>query len=241
MKRHSTVIAATLGALLVILLTLEIQLLVPSFANPSPGPDLPTTPDPNEPLIRIISPEPGKLYNAKNVSYSITIEKPTSWIVNHTGYLNSVGYVLDGETNVTIPDTNDPDSISISVEEPGKLVFTQKPGFVDLNAGDQITIEGNLSGLAEGNHTIQVWVSSTSVYHPADTPQNFYGWWKAVAEVPLATSSGVVHFSVTNKAIDSENTPAIFASASITSLSMAVIGIGLFVHTKKRQRKADPI
>ena len=53
---------------------------------------------------------------------------------------------------MTIPDTNDPDSVSISVEEPGKLVFTQKPGFVDLNAGDQITIEGNLSGLAEGNH-----------------------------------------------------------------------------------------
>ena len=138
--------------LLVILLTAEIQLLVPSFANPSPGPDLPTTPDASEPLIRIISPEPGKLYNEKNVPYSITIEKPTSWIENHTGYLNSVGYVLDGETNVTIPDTNDPDSVSISVEEPGKLVFTQKPGFVDLNAGDQITIEGNLSGLAEGNH-----------------------------------------------------------------------------------------
>jgi hypothetical protein len=225
--------------LLVILLTVEIQLLVPSFANPSPGPDLPTTPDPNEPLIRIISPEPGKLYNAKNVSYSITIEKPTSWIVNHTGYLNSVGYVLDGETNVTIPDTNDPDSISISVEEPGKLVFTQKPGFVDLNAGDQITIEGNLSGLAEGNHTIHIWVSSTIVYHPADTPQNFYGWWKAVAEVPLATSSGVVHFSVTNKAIYPENNPAIFAAASITSLSMAVIGIGLFVYVNKRKRKVE--
>ena len=225
--------------LLVILLTAEIQLLVPSFANPSPGPDLPTTPDASEPLIRIISPEPGKLYNEKNVPYSITIEKPTSWIENHTGYLNSVGYVLDGETNVTIPDTNDPDSVSISVEEPGKLVFTQKPGFVDLNAGDQITIEGNLPGLAEGNHTIQVWISSTSVYHPADTPQNFYGWWKAVAEVPLATSSGVVHFSVTNKAMDPENTPAIFAAASITSLSMAVIGIGLLVYVKKHKRKAE--
>ena len=225
--------------LLVILLTAEIQLLVPSFANPSPGPDLPTTPDASEPLIRIISPEPGKLYNERNVPYSITIEKPTSWIENHTGYLNSVGYVLDGETNVTISGTNDPDSISISVEEPGKLVFTQKPGFVDLNAGDQITIEGNLSGLAEGNHTIQVWISSTSVYHPADTPQNFYGWWKAVAEVPLATSSGVVHFSVTNKAIDPENTPAIFAAASIKSLSTAVIGIGLLVYVKKHKRKAE--
>ena len=213
--------------------------MVPSFANPSPGPDLPTTPDASEPLIRIISPEPGKLYNERNVPYSITIEKPTSWIENHTGYLNSVGYVLDGETNVTISGTNDPDSISISVEEPGKLVFTQKPGFVDLNAGDQITIEGNLPGLAEGNHTIQVWISSTSVYHPADTPQNFYGWWKAVAEVPLATSSGVVHFSVANKAIDPENIPAIFAAASITSLSMAVIGIGLLVYVKKHKRKAE--
>ena len=235
MTGHSIVRSVTLGALLVILLTVEIRILAPSFANPSPGPDLPTTPDESEPLIRITSPEPGKLYNAKNVPYQITIEKPTSWIENHTGYLNSVGYVLDGETNVTIPNTKDPDSVSYTLEEPGKLVFTQKPGFVDLNIGDKITIEGNLSGLAEGNHTIQVWVGSTSVYHPADTPQNFYGWWKAVAEAPLATSSDVVHFSVTNKALILENNSAMLAAASVASLSMALSGIGLFVYLKKRR------
>jgi len=101
--------------------------LVPSFANPSPGPDLPTTPDASEPLIRIISPEPGKLYNAKNVPYLITIEKPTSWIENHKGYLNSVGYMLDGETNVTMPDSNDPDSISSDVErKETKMPFSAK-------------------------------------------------------------------------------------------------------------------
>ena len=236
---NSTARSATLGALAVVFLIVGIQLLAPSFANPSPGPDLPTTPDTSEPLIRIVSPEARKLFNAKNVPYQIIIEKPISWIENSTGYLNSVGYVLDGEINVTIPDTNDPDSISISVEEPGKLVFTQKPGFVDLNAGDKITIEGNLSGLLEGNHTIQVWVGSTSVYHPADTPQNFYGWWKAVAEVPMATSSGVVHFSVTNKAISLENNPSMLAAATAKTLSLIAIGIGWFIYyVKKRNREA---
>ena len=238
MKGHSKVRITASAALLVILLTLWTHFLAPSFANPSPGPDLLTTPDASEPLIRITSPESGRLYSVENVPYQVTIEKPTSWTENHTGYLNSVGYVLDGETIVTIPDTNDPDSISYSMEEPGLLVFSQKPGFVDLNAGDKITIEGNLSGLAEGNHTIQVWVSSTSVYHPADTPQNFYGWWKAVAEVPLATSSGIVHFSITSKALVPENNSAMLAAASLASLSMALSGIGLLFYVKKRKLNA---
>ena len=238
MTGYSKVRIAASAALLVILLTLWTNFLAPSFANPSPGPDLLTTPDASEPLIRITSPESGRLYRVEHVPYQITIEKPISWTENHTGYLNSVGYVLDGETNVTIPDTNDPDSVSISVEEPGKLVFTQKPDFVDLNTGDKITIEGNLSGLAEGNHTIQVWVSSTSVYHPADTPQNFYGWCKAVAEVTLATLSDVVHFSVTSKALVPEKYPAMLAAVSVASLSMALSGIGLLFCVKKRKLNA---
>ena len=44
---------------------------------------------------------------------------------------------------------------------------------------------------------------------------------------------------MTNKAIDPENTPAIFAAASIKSLSTAVIGIGLLVYVKKHKRKAE--
>ncbi len=213
----------------------SLQLSELARANPSPGPDLPTTPDTSEPLIKIQSPEPGKLYYAGNVPYSIVIAKPSSWVENLTGYLSSVGYILDGETNVTIPDTSDPASVLISEEEPGKLVFTQKPGFEDLNAGDLITIEGNLSGLAEGGHTIQVWVGSSSVYHPADTPQNFYGWWKAVAEVPMATASGIVHFSVTNEALGPENNPSTLVAASVASKSVVAVGIGLFFHLKKRK------
>src|SRR4030042_549385 len=102
-----------------------------AVANPTSF-NLRETMDTSVPSIRIQAPEPSKVYNVKSVSYSIIIEKPPSWIENGTGYLNAVGCIIDGKENITIADANSP-SVSISVEEPHKLVFTPNPDFIDLH------------------------------------------------------------------------------------------------------------
>jgi hypothetical protein len=212
-----------------------------ALANPTLGPStLPETPDTNMPSINIQAPELNKVYNAKSVPYSITVEKPASWIENGTGYLRSVGYIIDEKTNVTIADIFNA-SISLSVEEPGKLVLTPNADYVDLNSENRsLTVKGNLSGLSEGNHSIQVWVNSISEYHPADVPHDFYGWWAAVAEIPLETLSNVVPFSVTNQVIEPEVEPLpnlLVAAISVTVA--AVVASGALVFSKKSKHEAQ--
>jgi hypothetical protein len=241
MKR--TALALTLTLATMFLVVAGTQFVSVTSANPL-GPSLyPMTPDTNPPSIAIQMPEHNKTYNENTVPYSITVEKPSSWFENNTihGTLRSVGYILDEKENVTIADINNP-SVSMSVEEPSRLVFTPNPDFIDLNSENRtISFRGNLSGLSEGSHTIQVWVNSVSIYHPPDTPQNFYGWWAAVADYPLETLSNIAHFSIANLDAESEPEPkpepfpalsAIFISLTI----VAGVTVGVLVYFKKRQR-----
>lgn len=201
----------TLNLLLALLLSaVAMQFVGIALANPSLPMPYPNKPDTNHPLITIQIPE-----NANNPPYSITIEKPSSWFENNTihGTLRSVGYILDGE-NVTIADN-------------------QKSNLADFQSENPtITLKGHLSELSEGNHTIQVWVNSVSLYHPADTPQNYYGWWTAVAEYPVYTSSSTVHFSIV---LQPEPFPIPYI-ATVSGLSLAIIGIGLVVYFRKHNR-----
>lgn len=219
------------------------QSIAIALANPDlASSTLPETPDMSKPSIKIQTPEPNKVYNAKTLSYSITIEKPVSWLENGTGYLRSVGYTIDERINVTIADISNP-SISMSVNETThQLVFTQNPDYVDLNSKNQsVTLKGNLSGLSEGNHTIQVWVDATSVYHPADTPHNFYGWWATNTEIPVEASSNLVSFSVTNQLLetDAEGFTTAYVAAAF-GLLVAIVTSGFLVYRKKRKREVEP-
>jgi hypothetical protein len=183
-----------------------MQAFEATLANPSLGSyPYSETPDTSPPSIKIQMPEPNKVYDAKTVPYSITIEKPSSWFENDTihGTLRSVGYVLDEKENVTIAD-----------------VFIQTSYLPDFQSETRtISLEGNLSGLSEGNHTIQVWVNSVSIYHPSDTPQNFYGWWAAVADYPIKTSSNTTYFSIINLPTEPASpSPAQTAAPTITAI-----------------------
>jgi len=215
------------------------QAIAMALANPDLAPStLPETPDMSKPSIRILTPEPNKVYDAKTLSYSITIEKPASWIENHTGYIRSIGYTLDGEKKITIADIDNP-SISMSVNETThQLVFTQNPDYVDLNSENQtITLVGKFSELSKGKHTIQIWVNATSVYHPADTPHNFYGWWATNTEIPVEASSNVMSFSVTNQVaeIEAEPFPTLLTIAVSVTVAAAV-AVGVLVYRKKQKR-----
>lgn len=218
MKRRALVLALMLA--LLFLMVVGIRFVDVTLANPvvssSPYPE---TPDTTPPSIEIQIPEPSKVYSAETVPYSITVEKPASWFENGTihGTLRSIGYFLDGKENIVIADCE----------------TSYLPDFQSETR--TISLEGNLSGLSEGSHTIQVWVISESIYHPSDTPQNFYGWWAAVAEYPIETSSSIVHFSIANPIIEPEPFPTILVVGSVATVT--IVGAGLLVYFKKRLAK----
>jgi len=218
MKRRALVLALMLA--LPFLMVVGIRFVDLTLANPTLAPSpYPETPDTTPPSIEIQIPEPSKVYSAETVPYSITVEKPDSWFENGTihGTLRSIGYILDGKENIVIADCQ----------------TSYLPDFQSETR--TISLEGNLSGLSEGSHTIQVWVISESIYHPSDTPQNFYGWWAAVAEYPIETSSSIVHFSIANPIIEPEPFPTILVVGSAATVT--IVGAGLLVYSKKRSTK----
>ena len=221
MKRIGLVL--TLMLALLFLMLAGIQFVNLTRANPTFGSSpYSETPDKSPPSIKIQIPEPNKVYNPKTVPYSITIEKPSSWFENDTihGTLRSVGYILDEKENVTIADIN-------------TSYLPDVQYLIDFQSETRtISLEGNLSGLSEGSHTIQVWVNSVSIYHPSDTPQNFYGWWAAVAEYPIETSSDVTHFSIVNPIIEPELFPKTWII--LATVVFATAGVGLVIYFKKR-------
>ena len=130
-----------------------------TLANPNPL-YYPSTPDRNPPSIKIETPQQNKKYNLTTVPYSITID--TSTFKNNSVHsLLSIGYIIDGRERVTISD--------------------------NPNRKSQIlSLEGNVSGLSEGSHTIQAWVKSVSYYRPSDT--------QTTAEFSLITYSDIAYF-----------------------------------------------
>jgi hypothetical protein len=197
-----------------------IQFVDLALANPTlPPSPYPETPDTTPPSIKIQLPESSKIYNAKTVPYHITVEKPASWFENGTihGTLRSIGYILDGKENITLADCQ----------------TSYLPDFQSETR--TINLEGKLSGLSEGNHTIQVWVNSESNYHPPDTPQNFYGWWAAVAEYPIETSSSIIHFSIANP---TEPFPTLLVGGSVAIVTIVGAGLLVYFHKKKLTKPA---
>jgi len=229
--------AVRLILMFLFLVTIGGQFIVETLAD-SPQSPYPETPDTSQPSIKIDSPNPTNIYNVQNIPYSITIEKPVSWVENFTGHLCSVGYIIDRKENFTIADADD-NPVPKYIYEPNKEFFIPNPDYIDLRSENQsITLVGNLSGLTEGNHTIQFWVNSVTFYHPADTPRTFYGWWTVVAEMPVEALSDTVSFSVTNQEIETEAKPFPTTLAIATSLIIAVVCLSLFVYFKKHKRNA---
>jgi hypothetical protein len=227
MKR--TALALTLISAIMFLAVAGTQFVDVTLANPSlPLSTYPETPDTNPPSITIQMPEHNKTYNGNTVPYSITIEKSSSWFENDTihGTLRSVGYILDGKENVTIADS-------------------QTSFLPDFQSETRtIRLRGNFSGLSEGSHTIQVWVNSVSIYHPSDTPQNFYGWWAAVADYPLDTLSDIVNFSKTNLVVEPEPEPFPTSWVVAATAVIAIVAAAVLVYFKKVKKttgKAEKI
>ena len=121
----------------------------------------PSTPDTNLPKLTVTLPENGTIYNTKDISYSVMVQKPSSWFDygGYNGQLFSVEYYLDSNPKVTIAE-KEFDSVE------------------SLNSKDPITLQDTLTNLSEGSHTFQVFVYGVSYYQDAHTaqgvPSNYY-------------------------------------------------------------------
>ncbi len=170
----------------------------PAMANPTMIPPMPETPDLNEPKVIVKLPERNKTYNANTVAYSISVEKPSSWFDYNPvhGMILTVEYILDGDLRVEIAD---------------------EPPYYERGP---FTYEGMLSGLSEGNHTLEVYVRSDSFYDPPDKPRpQQWPWGKMPPQdYYLDTYSGKVYFTVDttppNVSIRSPNNTA-YSSAEV--------------------------
>ena len=150
-----TALALTLGFLVLAIVGLLVELVV---GNPTAFSYVgPSTPDTSLPEVTIQLPELNKTYNINNVLYSIIVEKPSSWFdydqIN--GQLFSVVYYLDNGGKVTLATLS-------SIEE----YYNKQPS----------NFKGTLSGLSDGNHSLEVYVAAVSYYdpHQAGIPSYYY-------------------------------------------------------------------
>lgn len=144
---------AVMPLVIVIVLIFATMILDINVAKANPTyPPMPPTPDLNQPTITIQTPEQNKIYNVNSVPYSITVKKPSSWFDEYPvhGQILIIDYILDGSQHVEIGDEPD-------YYKQGPFSFT-----------------GTLSGLPEGNHSLEVYVRSDSFYDPSNATQPPY-------------------------------------------------------------------
>jgi hypothetical protein len=121
----------------------------------------PSSPDTSLPKITISLPENGTIFNQIDVSYSIVINKPSTWFDYGpwNGQIFSVAYSLDNNPEITIAEKEfDP--------------------YESVTSKASITLQGTLSGLSNGNHTFQVLLFGVSYYQDSNqmkgVPSNYY-------------------------------------------------------------------
>ena len=174
-------------------------------ANPGPAVSYPENPDMNEPTIDVETPENGKISNVDYITLSFSVQKPLSWtsIYPIHGDLSLISYILDGR-KVDVASG----SLDLDHANSKPLIFTKV-----------------MTGLSEGNHSLQVYVRSVSYYLDPNRPDNStYGWWNyPPANYYMDTYSAPIPFivdttfpsisilSVENKMFESGDVPFSFA------------------------------
>jgi hypothetical protein len=184
-------------------------------ANPYTGPPLDDTPDKNSPYITINDLE-NSTWDNETVSYSLIVEKPTSWFEESSlhdrppqGKLVSVDCIIDANPKVNLANSSD------LVDE------YEKPEPLRLN--------GNLPELPDGKHTIQFSVDSVSYYLSPHRDTSYFGFWKA-PDFPdkynQTTYSETVSFTISTTQTTIEPEPE---KEPFSALAMGVGGAAVIV------------
>ena len=165
------------------------------------SPTWPSTPDTSLPIIKIDLPEDNKTYNTRDIPYSITVEKPSSWI-NHepiNGQLFDVYYYLDNGTKVILADLC------------GEY-YNKQPS----------TFKGTLTSLLDGDHSFEIYVNGVSYYQDSHQmqgiPSNYYMNNNCTVYFTIDTTPPIVSIlSLQNIAYNTTEIPLIFEVNETTS------------------------
>ena len=156
-------------------------------ANATLVSSLPQTPDTSLPKITIQLPEDNESYGTNEVAYSIIVEKPSSWFDYDTisGQLFSVVYYLDNGEKVTLATLS-------SIEE----YDNKQPS----------TFKGTLSGLSDGNHSLEVVVHGVSYYVSYYQDPNYPSYYYLNNSLAIyfrtdTTSPSISNLSIANKTV----------------------------------------
>ena len=214
----STLILAVLT-----LITLATQAAVMVSANPIWATFLPQSPDKSPPTVNVSSPINNQEYNMNNFTLNVTVSEPDAWFRTNEygktkiGEVSSVQYSVDGQGNWTLY----VGSISLSP-------LADHP----WNRSDK-AFSVNLTGLAEGLHTIAVYAEGMTAFLP-DPDDPF-----KVSSATVSSPPVVVTFRVAPAIISSQNDgffPINLATTVIGTLVIAALVTGILVYWKKRKR-----
>jgi hypothetical protein len=205
-------------AILAVIASFLVLLSIASIvvANPTP-PNYtgPSSPDTSLPKITIGLPENGTIFNQIDVSYSIAINKPSSWFDygSWNGQIFSVAYSLDNGAEITIAEKEFDSQQSLTSREP-------------------ITLQGTLSGLSNGNHTFQVLLYGVSYYQQdypylKGVPSNYYIRNNATATFSVDTNLEA-NVTPTANPILTPTTTLIVHIDSVDPKATTLITIGFF-------------
>jgi len=144
MKR--TALASTLILALIFSVAATLQLDSVVTANPYTGtPFLPPEPNTDQPIVTVQSPN-NTTYHENDVSLNFTVTQPDSWLkspYNISCWIKGVEYEIDGQV--------------VTLYEPS-------PSLHELPVTKQFSTV--LTGVNEGQHTLQVKISAESQYDP---------------------------------------------------------------------------
>lgn len=199
---------------ILLLYFLAVPIIKFGKANFIPYPEEPTTP-----TISIQSPKEGDAYIEKHISIVFDVEEPESWYTGLTnptswGKINWITYALDNSERVNVTENRIPNE--------SNSLFT-------------VHYEKVISGLSEGNHILNVSISSSCYHKPSSEGMVGEPHYSTVVE------SYVVSFTVdaTNEPninrtdINSSN---IFGATVIFSLASIII-IVAFILTRYKKLK----
>jgi len=192
-------LATVFGILILALIGLPAELAV---GNPTTNSYVgPSTPDTSLPKISIELPELNKTYNINTVSYSIIVEKPSSWFdydqIN--GQLFSIVYYLDAGAKVTLATLSSPEEY-----------YNRQPS----------NLKGTLSGLSDGNHSLKFYFEGVSYYDPYQVQgiSNYYvNNSRTVYFMIDTTSPSIFNLSIENKTYSTTEMPLNFLVNEPTS------------------------
>lgn len=210
-----------LAVIIILALVVGMQVVKQADANPyTPNKAYPDTPDLNPPNIIIQLPENNITYASGIIPYALIIQEPSFWI-NSTahGRIASVDCIIDGKDVKTIFKT-----------------------YYPISFAPIINLNGTISGVNDGKHSISFLVNCERFYYNQKMPKTGLWWDAAPLIYNLYTNSSKLYVSVdtslpaiSNLSIDNKTRCSSDVPVIAVVIAIALAGAGLLVYFRRRR------